>query len=576
MSYSRGLFPPLQKPMSTEPIISIRQVFKAYRIWENPADRLFSSFWQFVADMTRTRTRLHGILSRRAKHNYRDFYALSNVSLDVGRGESVGLIGRNGSGKSTLLQIIAGTLQPTAGSVEVKGRVAALLELGSGFNPDFTGKENVYLNAAVLGLSRPEIEARYEAIAAFAEIGGFIDEPVRTYSSGMVVRLAFAVAAHVDPDILIIDEALSVGDARFQLKCARAIDRFITKGVTLLFVSHDSSMVKRLCHRAMLLEHGAVVYAGNPNDVVNLYSKLIADGGSVEALAPDVAALQACSASPALPGTTAIDPKEPEGAAPSEVAEKVADASGETAALRLRLKAAETILRAHSDGESLARKMELMLADERLHIQVSGKEFAYGGALGRIREVGISDADDQARTWFSTAEPVVVRMVVEACEDFPEPIFALTIKNTAGVEIYGTNTLYSGQPAQPIKSGELREVTFAFDLDLLPGHYFLSFGFTHFFGEELIVVHRRYDAIKIEVHGVDRCFGIANLKAVIRTQTLLAETASHAPSRNDVAGGRAGSPDPAVSPTSAVCGDPALQRRAGQPAELRARIAPTE
>jgi hypothetical protein len=163
--------------------------------------------------------------------------------------------------------------------------------------------------------------------------------------------------------------------------------------------------------------------------------------------------------------------------------------------------------------------MEQMLADERLHVQISGQEFSYGGELGQIKEVGISDTEGQARTWFTTAEPVTVRMLVEAHEDLPEPIFALTVKNTAGVEIYGTNTLYSKQLAQPIKTGELREVTFAFDLALLPGHYFLSFGFTHFIGEELVVIHRRYDAIEVEVHSVDRCFGIANLKAVISSRT---------------------------------------------------------
>jgi hypothetical protein len=233
---------------------------------------------------------------------------------------------------------------------------------------------------------------------------------------------------------------------------------------------------------------------------------------------------------PSASGRPSTNAGAPSIAATSAAAEKAAEEPADTATLRLRLKAAETILRAHSGGEGLARRMEMMLADERLHVQVSGQEFAYGGEWGRIREVGVSDAEGQERTWFTTAEPVVVRMLVEALEDLPEPIFALTIKNTAGVEIYGTNTLYSGQPARPIKVGELREVTFAFDFDLLPGHYFLSFGFTHFIGDELVVIHRRYDAIKVEVHGVDRCFGIANLKAVIRSQKLPEETARHAPS----------------------------------------------
>jgi lipopolysaccharide transport system ATP-binding protein len=516
--------------MPGEPVISVGSVTKTYRIWENPANRIFSSLWRLTASLAPSGSRWDAVIAHRIGRLYRDFSALRDVSLEVKKGESIGIIGRNGSGKSTLLQIIAGTLQPTEGTVRVNGRVAALLELGSGFNPDFTGKENVFLNATVLGLSRPQIEARYDAIAAFAEIGEFIDEPVKTYSSGMVVRLAFAVAAHVDPEILIIDEALSVGDARFQLKCARAIDRFISNGVTILFVSHDSSMVKRLCQRAILLERGNVVYAGKPNDVVNLYSKLIADGGSVEALTSDIAALQAGSTQtvPAIQSTT----DEPIGvpvSATQATTGKMAEESTATAALRLRLKAAETILKAHSGGDVLAAKMNLMLAEERLHVQVSGQEFAYGGEMGRITDVAISDAEGQARTWFTTGEPVIVRMVVESNEDLPDPIFALTIKNMAGVEIYGTNTLYSGQTTKPLRADDLREVVFAFDIDLLPGHYFLSFGFTHFVGEELVVIHRRYDAIKVEIHGIDRCFGIANLKATIHTQTLGKKVAVQAP-----------------------------------------------
>jgi ABC-type multidrug transport system ATPase subunit len=404
--------------------------------------------------------------------------------------------------------------------------VAALLELGSGFNPDFTGRENVFLNGTVLGLGRKQIAARFDAIAAFAEIGDFIDQPIKTYSSGMVLRLAFAVASHVDPDILIIDEALAVGDARFQLKCARAIDRFIANGVALLFVSHDASMVKRLCQRAILLEHGTLVHAGKPNDVVNLYSKLIADTGSVEALAQDIAALRAADATVASP--EAPRPAEEPPGRQSEISRSptppvpaaASTTTDDVTALHPRLKAMETILHAHPESGLLATQIEKLLADERLHIQVSGQEFAYGGDLGRIHEVVISDAAGQPRTWFSTGEPVMVRMSVESHERLPEPIFALTIKNIAGVEIYGTNTLFSRQPVPPVEAGEKREVTFSFDINLMPGSYFLSFGFTHFIGSELVVLHRRYDAIKIDVHGVDGAFGIANLKAVINSRAL--------------------------------------------------------
>lgn len=494
--------------MSTDIVISADQVGKAYRLWDSPSSRLMVPLMEA--------TPLPG-LKARARRLYRDFWALENISFQVGRGESMAIIGRNGSGKSTLLQIIAGTLQPTRGAVRVKGRVAALLELGSGFNSEFTGRENIHLNAALFGLSRAQIDARFADIVNFADIGDFIEQPVKIYSSGMVVRLAFAVAAHIEPDILIVDEALSVGDARFQLKCARAIDRFLAQGVTLLFVSHDTSMIKRLCKSAVLLERGQLVFNGDPNDVVNLYSKLIAEGGTVEDLAADIAALRS-NLAPAVP---------PPAAPPSDIIAPAALAAASATPpappaaenLHLRVKALETLLAAHPDHGELNRRMDAMLQDERLHVQVTGEEFSYGGTLGRILEARLLDAAGQGRTWFSTCEPATVRMRVEAHEDFPEPIFALTIKNIAGVEIYGTNTLYGQQPAPAIAAGSQREVDFSFDLNLMPGHYFISLGFTHFVGNELVVVHRRYDTIKFEIHATDRAFGIANLQARISSRT---------------------------------------------------------
>lgn len=480
--------------MSDPVAIAVQSVSKAYRIWKTPAARvtgpLLAGAGRALPDGLWPRRQLLA----RATHAYRDFWALQDVSFELRRGESMGIIGRNGSGKSTLLQIIAGTLQPTEGRAVVHGRIAALLELGSGFNPEFTGRENVHLNATVLGLKREAIEARYDDIVRFAEIGDFIDQPVRTYSSGMQIRLAFAVAAHVNPDILIIDESLSVGDARFQLKCARAIDRFLSQGVTLLFVSHDAGSVKRLCRRALLLEHGRLIYLGRPNDVTNLYSKLIVDGGSVEKLQPDIAALK-----------RAAEKRKPE-----NEDHRPDKHHSELPASSLPSQA----------SPASARQADALLADERAHVQVSGQEFSYGGDLGRILHVAVLDAASQAREWFDTGEPVVVQMDIESAERCPEPIFALTIKNTAGVEIYGTNTLFSRQPAAPLEPGEVRRVTFAFNLDLVPGQYFLSFGFTQFVGDELVVLHRRYDALRIEVHGLDHTFGIANLHAKIRESNL--------------------------------------------------------
>lgn len=479
----------------SDSIIIAENLSKAYRIWKSPADRLKSPFLAGAASLLPKNSLPHRALHQHAARGWRDFYALRDLSLTVRRGEAVGIIGRNGSGKSTLLQIIAGTLQPTHGRIETRGRVAALLELGAGFNPEFTGRENVYLNAAILGFTHKEVDARFDDIAAYAEIGDFIEQPVKTYSSGMVVRLAFAVAVNVDPDILIIDEALGVGDARFQLKCARTIDRFIAKGVTLLFVSHDASMVKRLCTHAVLIEHGCVVYAGKPNDVVNLYSKLTIEGNTVDSLKADITALQVAAA-------------------------QVSASAGQTDSLQLSPKATGSVVDAQADNEAPTKQAEALLTEERSHVQLSGQEFAYGGELGRILTVTVLDVTRKERTWFTTGERVVVRMVVEANDDCPEPIFALTVKNTAGVEIYGTNTLFSKQPAPALKAGEQHEVDFTFDLDLMPGHYFLSFGFIHFVGEKLVVLHRRYDAINIEIHGLDRTFGIANLYAAITSRPL--------------------------------------------------------
>jgi|CZKI01.1.fsa_nt_gi lipopolysaccharide transport system ATP-binding protein len=508
--------------MTQEPVIKVRGVSKAYRICHSPAARLKAIGLHAAKHLVPP---LWERFTAAQEQCYRNFYALSDISLDICRGEAVGIIGRNGSGKSTLLQIIAGTLTPTSGTVEIFGRVAALLELGSGFNSEFTGRENVFINASILGLSDGQVRERFPSIAAFADIGEFMDEPVKIYSNGMVMRLAFAVCAHVDADVLIIDEALAVGDAQFQLKCARAIDRFLEENRTLLFVSHDASMVKRLCRRAILLNQGHQLYVGVPNDVVNLYSKLTAAGGLAESIAPDIAALRKnATAKPVGPATGPDAPKEPRETAAHRNPEPEA---ADSAQLHRKLKALEIALAAHPRRTEVEEKMRALLSEECRPTQGIGQEFAYGGALGRIHEVAALDADGQPRTWFQTGEPVVVRMLVESFADYPDPILALTIKNTTGMEIYGTNTFASNQPSGPIAKGERREALFRFNLSLMPGHYFLSFGFTHFIGDELVILHRRYDAIKIEVHGRDRTFGIANLDAVIETRSPAAAEPDH-------------------------------------------------
>jgi lipopolysaccharide transport system ATP-binding protein len=259
--------------MSEGPVISVQHVTKAYRIWESPAARLTSPLQAVAARLFPSSWAPHRWLRARAARHYRDFLALDDVSFEVRRGECWGVVGRNGSGKSTLLQIIAGTLQPSSGSVQVHGRVAALLELGSGFNPEFTGRENVYLNGAVLGLTREEMARKFPEIAAFADIGDFLEQPVKTYSSGMLMRLAFAVQTAVDPDVLIIDEALSVGDAPFQAKCFARLRRLLDGGCTILFVSHDVATVRTFCQQALWLQQGRPASQGAAPVVCDAYNR---------------------------------------------------------------------------------------------------------------------------------------------------------------------------------------------------------------------------------------------------------------------------------------------------------------
>lgn len=251
--------------------IVIQDLSKSYKIWNSSKGRLKSLLLsQFKAFFPAYYSKLNDTYSS-------EFHALNHISFSIAKGESIGIVGLNGSGKSTLLQIIAGTLTPTCGSRKVHGRVAALLELGSGFNPEFTGKENIYLNGSILGLSKAEIDLKYDRITAFAEIGEFVDRPVKTYSSGMVVRLAFAVLTQVNPDILIVDEALAVGDVHFQHKCIRFIKDFLSKEKTLLFVSHDPGAVKTLCQRAILLHKGKLIKDGDSEEILNYYNGIIAD-----------------------------------------------------------------------------------------------------------------------------------------------------------------------------------------------------------------------------------------------------------------------------------------------------------
>jgi lipopolysaccharide transport system ATP-binding protein len=264
-----------------KPSITVNELSKSYSIWRDPKSRLKHPFLRLVRSFFKYLKgpflkRVTKYIDRKTSEYLKHHQALSNISFQVSEGETVGILGLNGSGKSTLLQIIAGILQPTSGTITTNGRIAALLELGAGFNDEFTGRENAFLNGAILGVQKAEMEKRFDEIANFAEIGKFMDQPVKTYSSGMKLRLAFAVLTQINPDIIIIDEALSVGDAYFQHKCARKIQEFKEQGKTLLFVSHDPGLVARLCDRALLLENGVCIREGKSEDVSDYYNAIVA------------------------------------------------------------------------------------------------------------------------------------------------------------------------------------------------------------------------------------------------------------------------------------------------------------
>lgn len=444
-----------------EPVISLQGVSKTYAIWEDPSARLLAPLKRLIGLRSGTTSRL--------------FTAVRDLTLEVARGECLGIIGRNGAGKSTLLQMIAGTVQPTTGEVWVRGRVAALLELGSGFNPDFTGRENIHLNAAILGLSKEEIAAKFDAIVEYSGIAEFIDQPVRTYSSGMTLRLAFAVCVHVDADILIIDEALAVGDARFQFKCHATLEQMLKDGRTIIFVSHDTNAVKRMCRSAILLERGEVLLKGSPNDVTNIYTKLITSPHGVEAIRADLEALQNRPGGQPPPTETA----------PQAVAidlDQSVTASGPATNL---------------------------LTEERSHQQISDKEYSYGGELGRIETVTITDADDQPRLAFLSGSRIRVRLVCQAVQPVEDPIYALTLKDVRGQEIYGTNTYFQNQTPPFVAPGQRVEVQFEVQLNVQPGVYFISLGWVRLVNDDVQVIHRRYDSIRFDVLPRDKSFGLA-------------------------------------------------------------------
>ena len=402
----------------SEVAIRVDDVSKLYKLYDKPSDRLKESL-----GLTR-------------KKLYKEHYALNNVSFDVKRGETVGIIGTNGSGKSTILKIITGVLNPSGGHVEIDGRISALLELGAGFNMEYTGIENIYLNGTMIGFSREEIDAKMQDILDFADIGDFVHQPVKTYSSGMFVRLAFAVAINIDPEILIVDEALSVGDVFFQAKCYKKFEDFKKMGKTILFVSHDLGSISKYCDRVVLLNRGKKLAEGTPKEMVSMYKRIMVNQDKAEEIAAhqmDMSSLEE------------DDEKE--------------------------------IKEAACEGQW------------KKHYNLNPDVDEYGNGAAEIEDFAIIDENGNYTNAIVKGTRFRLKSKVKFKQDIHDPIFTYTFKNIQGVAITGTNTMYEKKDVPLAKEGETYVATFEQDMFLQGGEYLLSMSCTGYRDGEFQVYH---------------------------------------------------------------------------------------
>jgi teichoic acid transport system ATP-binding protein len=416
------------------PIISVFNLSKKYPIYGKKSDRLKEAF--------------HPL----RKKFHRDFWALKNVSFEVSRGETFGIIGVNGSGKSTLLGIICGVLRPSEGEYRVKGRVSALLELGSGFNPEFTGRENVYLQGAILGYSREEIEKRFDSIADFADIGDFLDQPVKTYSSGMMVRLAFSVAINVDPSVLIVDEVLAVGDVFFQAKCYAKLEELKNKNTTILLVSHDMNSIRTLCDKALCLDGGHVIDYGKSARVVETYFKNNAlKSGCFE-----------------LDSAWSI--KEPEAGSASAVVDKSIDLQPET-------------------------------IDQVPNHVTANDNLQYGNGKAKLLKYIVNGATNCKEVQVESSGMLEVETAYFIRENIQNPIFGLMLKTPIGIEIYGNNTTYAKKVLSPLSPGQTVRARFTQKLHLNNGPYLLTMTIAEWVDHQVVYIDRRVDVVLLSVAG---------------------------------------------------------------------------
>ncbi|MBM2711152.1 ABC transporter ATP-binding protein [Mesorhizobium caraganae] len=488
--------------------IRVRDVSKHYVMFERPEDR----FKQMIVP------RLERLVGRPPRRYFRDFAALSGISFDIGRGETVGIIGRNGSGKSTLLQIICGTLQPTAGSVEVNGRIAALLELGAGFNPEFTGRENVFLNASILGVPRKEMEWRFDDIARFADIGPFIDQPVKTYSSGMQVRLAFATAINVDPDILVVDEALSVGDEAFQRKCFARIEDIKDKGGTILFVSHGAQTIVQLCTRALLVDAGELILEGRPKAVVAQYQRMV--NASVETAKEIRAGILAPSAvSPtakaAVAGSFEDKPAVPNTKSAAVMKFPAAEASDAVVASPVEAESNDTAGQYADYYDPNLKSKSAVYLEER-------------GA--RIRDLRVLTLSGEEVNVLQMGKRYVLEYTVDFYSQAREVGFEFLFKTVTGLVLAGSDThRVKGEKTQFVISGAAMKISFTFNCIMLPGVYLASAGVRGLVNGELCMLHKIIEGILIRVASEPdlAAIGYANLDATPQVALSSAELPEH-------------------------------------------------
>ena len=407
----------------------------------------------------RNRDRLKDSLGLSKKASYKEHYALKNVDMEVKTGESVGIIGVNGSGKSTILKIITGVLNATSGDVQINGRISALLELGAGFNMEYTGLENVYLNGTMMGFTEKEIDERLQDILDFADIGDFVHQPVKTYSSGMFVRLAFAVAINIDPEILIVDEALSVGDVFFQAKCYHKFEEFKKMGKTILFVSHDLTSIAKYCDRVILLNKGVKLAEGNPKDMVNMYKKLLVHQLDEETL-EDVS------------GKSAIGEKS-------------------------------------ADGKAWKNNFE-----------VNPTVTDYGEKQAEIVDFAIIDQYGAYSSIIEKGSVYKVKAKIHFHETVKNPIFTITIKNKQGTDITGTNTMFERIETGTVNAGEERIVTYEQQMNLQGGDYLMSLGCTGYVGDNFVVYHRLYDLVSFNVLSDKNTVGFFDMNSNITVENV--------------------------------------------------------